>query len=126
MFDLDNLLHQNPRFLAQREELVQAGIRYAIFVDAWTTESHHKEWGFPVPFTIKARSWTRHSHITAEVLDIKEAQRVGVIQVEASGRPWAGVFVFIPMGAPAFTESGLCGDLGEGLAKFFAGETTAN
>jgi len=46
-----------------------------------------------------------------------------VIRVERSGRPWWGVII-IPIGFPAFTETGLCGDLGEELAKFFAGKTT--
>ncbi len=107
-----------------------AGIRYLITVSRWTTEGPSEKFGIMAAgamgfFFLGGASWERHSHMRAEVRDLKEPQRVGVVEVEASGRPWWAVIFIIPVGFPAFTETGLCGDLGEELAKFFAGKTTS-
>ncbi len=133
--ELDSILQNFPGYREQRERIVQAGIRYVISVNTWTTaerEEHELSRSFRrhyigigiIPYV--GSTWNRHSQMTAEVLDFKDPYKVGVIQVEASGRPWFAVIMFIPMGVPAFTETRACGDLGEELAKFFAGETTAN
>ena len=68
--------------------------------------------------------WDRRSYITAKVLDLKAGREVGTVQADAKGHV---VWLFpLPIFKLAFTESGLCEDLGDGLAKFLAGETMEN
>ncbi len=64
--------------------------------------------------------------MTAEVLDLKFGRKVGVIHVDASAKLRVGVIVIFPYVLPAFTETGLCGDLGDEVAMFLAGETMEN
>jgi len=72
-------------------------------------------------------SWDRKSNLTASILDLKQVRAAGELKVLASGRPWF-FFVFpspLMIGAPAFTESKACGELGQALGKFLAGERPA-
>ena len=122
-YDLDLILHNSPWYQEQRAQIMQAGIRYVISADASTEEGimHSKGRGGPGIFI--GGTWLkRSSHITAKVLDLKEEREVGTVQAEATGE-WIWLFP-LPIIKPAFTESGLCEDLGEELAKFLAGETT--
>jgi hypothetical protein len=70
-------------------------------------------------------SGDRLTSLGASIFDIKERREAGKVMASASGKPWA--FAVIPspliLGAPAFTEWTACGDLGEAVAKFFAGES---
>ncbi len=129
-YALDHIMRGWPGGQEQREQLLQAGIRYVISIDAWTTQDGREPWGggiagYPCcPVWLWGKTWDRYSQITAEILDLKEKRQVGTVQAESSGTPWTAVIIWLPIGAPAFTETGLCGDLGDDLAKFLAGETT--
>ncbi len=130
-YAFDNIMHGWPGGQEQREQLLQAGIRSVIAADAWTTMGSPEKWGGCAGNAMGAAClggiwWDRHSQITAEILDLKEKRQVGTVQAESSGTPWIAVFLWLPIGAPAFTQTGLCGDLGDELAKFLAGESTSS
>ena len=73
-----------------------------------------------------AGSWDRKSSLTASVLDLRQGHKAGKLEAVATGTPWL-LIVFpspIMIGAATFTESKACGDLGEAVAQFIAGEDT--
>jgi len=67
----------------------------------------------------------RQSRLKATVFDLKQAGTSRKLHAEASGRPWLAIVVIVPIGAPAFTESRACRDLGEAIAKFLANHETS-
>jgi hypothetical protein len=116
------LLLDHPTF---RERVAPLGIRYLISVVGGTEQT--AEVGvIPLPpaALIGGAVWDRKSRLTASILDLKQARTSGEVRASASGSSWF-VFVLplpIMIGAPAFTESKACGDLGEAVAKFLADE----
>lgn len=118
------LLLGHPVF---RERIARLGIRYLILVGGRTEQEHR--WGdiecgrgYGGGACLGVVVWDRRSRLAASVLDLQRARAAGEVHAAVSGRPWFAVVGIFPLGLPAFTESRACGDLGEAVARFLAGE----
>jgi hypothetical protein len=121
------LLLSHPTF---KKRTASLGIRYLISLSG-RTDSQQKGGvgcggGMGGAACIGLLWWEQRSLLNATVFDLQHAQSAGNLHASADGRPWF-FFVFpspLMIGVPAFTESKACGDLGEAVAKFIAGEDT--
>lgn len=66
-------------------------------------------------------TFDKQSNLRAMIIDLKQGHKAGTVQAFASGET-AWLFPPSPLVFPTFPESRACGDLGEGVAKFLAGE----
>jgi hypothetical protein len=105
---------------AIRDRMDSLGIRYLIAIGGGTEQGG----GVGVLPYIIVGAWTRHSRLVASVLDLKQARAAGELHAEASGRPWFVLIGILPLGAPAFTESRVCKDIGEAVVTYLTGKTT--
>lgn len=120
-----SLLLMHPVFL---KRIAPLGIRYLISVSGGTeqnvTISELGALGGPhaaVPLYIWAAD--RQTRLVASILDLTQTRAAGEVRTEVSGCPWFAIIGIFPLGLPAFTESRACGELGEGIAKFLAGQS---
>ena len=119
------LLLDQPTF---KERVTSLGVRYLISIVGGTEQSGHTGvggiGGGPGPgILIIGGGWDRKSSLIASVLDLQQERIAGQVEASASGHPWFLIMVPGPIiGVPAFTESKVCEDLGEAVAKFIAGE----
>jgi hypothetical protein len=121
------LLLDHPTF---KERVATLGIRYLISVVGVTTQTGGVGvtgiGGYGGGFLVVGGGWDRKSSLTASVLDLQKGRTAGKVEASASGHPWFLIVFPSPliMGAPAFTESKACGDLGNAVVKFIAGGDT--
>lgn len=128
-------LAADPAFYGR---IAPLGLRYLIAVN--TTEGSRLtdfEWAggskvLGAPGPLLHWSWERSSLMEAVVLDTRHRRVAGAVQAYASGKSEAGLMLLIfpiplpvPYVTPSFPQSVACRGLGEGLAKFLAGETPA-
>jgi hypothetical protein len=124
--DISALLKE-PDF---RERIAPLGLRYLLLIEGGTQQKGEPffggEGGGLGAITAFGWSGERTSSLWASVLDMKMYRPAGYVFVEASGKPgWmcVGMGPFcLPFGAVAFTESGACGKVGEGVVQFLKGE----
>jgi hypothetical protein len=119
------LLLNHPTF---KERVSSFGVRYLISIVGGTEETG----GFGVAgvggyggaVVVIAGGWDRKSSLTASVLDLQRGRTAGKVEASASGHPWLLIVFPSPLmiGAPAFTESRACRDLGEAIVKFVTSE----
>jgi hypothetical protein len=115
-----------------RERISSLGIRYLISVRGGTEQKGEVSGGGigggGAAVLVIGGSWDRKTELVASVIDLKQETASGEIKASASGRPW--FFAVLPsplvLGMPAFTEAKACGELGQALAKFLAGENPSN
>jgi len=118
------LLLDHPTF---KERVAALGVRYLISVSGVTEQTGGPEAGAlggqGAAVLVIAGSWDRKTSLTASVLDLQQKRIAGKLEAAASGHPWLLIVFPSPLmiGAPAFTESKACGDLGDAIAKFIAG-----
>jgi hypothetical protein len=125
--DVSVLLKEDPAF---RERIAPLGLRYLVLVEGGTQQQGE-------PFiggegaglgAITAFGWSgkRQSSLVAWIFEVKEYQRAGYVSAEATGYPfWTCIGMgplCIPLGAAAFTESGACAKVGEGVVQFLKDE----
>ena len=111
-----------------RERISSLGIRYLIFLRGATEEKGDASAGGVAGpgagVLVIGGSWDRNTRLSASILDLKQSREAGSVAASASGRPW--FFAVLPspliLGMPAFTESKACGELGQELVRFLAGE----
>jgi hypothetical protein len=122
--DWEQLL-EDPAF---RERIAPLGLHYLIAVTGGTTQNT-KFVAEGVPFYGGAMGFMgdigdRRSSVHATVLDLERGKEVGSVDASAyntSGFGW--VILPLPLYVPPPpTEARACSELGEGLAKFLAGE----
>jgi hypothetical protein len=119
------LLLDHPTF---KERVAARGIRYLISVGGVTEQTGGPGAGAiggpGAAVLVIAGSWDRKTSLTASVLDLQQKRIAGKLEASASGHPWLLIVFPSPLmiGAPAFTESKACGELGEAIAKFVASE----
>lgn len=119
-----NLLMNQP---ALRERMIALGIRYIVIPFGKTDMQKAHGGGIGtyngyIAFVV----WDRKTNLTASILDVMESRAIGDMHSSASGKPWLfSSQIIFTIGAPAFTESEACKGLGEAVAKFLAGENTA-
>jgi hypothetical protein len=121
------LLLNHPTF---KERVATLGIRYLISVVGVTAQTGQPAVGGiggpGAAVLVIAGSWDRKSSLTASVLDLQRGRTAGKVEASALGHPWLLIVFPSPLmiGAPAFTESRACRDLGEAIAKFVTSEET--
>jgi hypothetical protein len=64
----------------------------------------------------------RTTELMARVIDIQRGTYSGRVQATAKASGFYGIFVFVPIIIPAFTESDACKSFGDAVAKFILGE----
>jgi hypothetical protein len=112
------------------ERLAALGIRYLISVSGVTLQTGGPGAGAiggpGAGVLVIAGSWDRTTSLTASVLDFQQKHVAGKLEASAAGHPWVLIVFPSPLmiGAPAFTESKACQELGEAVAKFIAGDET--
>lgn len=71
--------------------------------------------------------WDRWAEMQATIMDMMHARVAGNVSSRARGKSAVGLAVFIilpiPYGKPSFPLGTACWELGEGVAKFLAGES---
>jgi carboxyl-terminal processing protease len=108
-------LLEEPAF---RERIAPLGLRYLIVVSGETKE----DWWLEPTLSALFYAGERTSRLAALILDAKGGGQVGRALGHASGRSgW--VILPIPFYFAAPTETRACGKIGEGVAKFLAGES---
>lgn len=115
-----------------RERISSLGLRYLISVHGGTEQKGEASAGAigggGAAVLVVGGLWERNTRLTASILDLKESREAGSVAASATGRPW--FFAVLPsplvLGMPALTESTACGELGQALAKFLAGEKLSN
>jgi YajG family uncharacterized lipoprotein len=120
-----SVLLKEPAF---RERIAPLGLRYLVLIEGGTQQKGEPIIGVgggPGP-TVFGWSGKRQSSLWASILDLKKYQPAGHVSAEAIGKPWwtcVGLGPFcLPLGAAAFTESGACAKVGEGVVQFLKGE----
>jgi len=103
-------LVDDPAF---RERIAPLGLHYLIAVSGGTRTDWIYSGGFLGPFFTLDNRLKRHSRLQATVLDLKQGSKAGGFWVDAYDK--VGTLI-----AP--TETRACRELGEGVAKFLAGE----
>lgn len=115
---------------AFRARIAPLGLRYLISVQGETSQKAKPivgaVGGHGGAVTVLGAEWDRRSNLTASILDVEQVLGAGEIRASTQGKPWfvcvGMLFLCAPIGAPAFTESKACKELGEGVVKFLAGE----
>ena len=100
------------------EKLNELRIRYIVAVGGGTTE----EGGagcFGQQLFICWSIWDKATHLTASILDPQRHTVEEAVEANVEGTSW-GVWVILPLGAPAPTEFAACDEVGERLANVFA------
>ena len=121
------LLLDHPTF---NERVAALGIRYLISVGGATEQTGGPGAGAVggpgTAVLIIAGSWDRKTSLTASVLDLQQKRIAGKLEASATGHPWVLIVFPSPLmiGAPAFTESKACEELGQAVAKFVTSEET--
>jgi hypothetical protein len=121
------LLLDHPTF---KERVAALGIRYLISVGGATEQTSGPGLGAVggpgAAVLVIAGSWDRKTSLTASVLDLQQKRIAGKLEASATGHPWVLIVFPSPLmiGAPAFTESKACEELGQAVAKFVASEKT--
>jgi hypothetical protein len=122
------LLLNHPTF---KERVSSLGVRYLISIVGPRTEEtggfgFAGVGGYGGAVVVIVGGWDRKSSLTASVLDLQRWRTAGKVEASALGHPWLLIVFPSPLmiGAPAFTESKACRDLGEAIAKFVTSEET--
>jgi len=93
-------------------------VRYLIIVSGGTTTDTK----FGAASLVWVVSWDKQSYLRARIIDLKQGREAGIVRSSASGETvW--LWPPAPLIIPTDPEGRVCGDLGEGVAKFLAGET---
>jgi hypothetical protein len=120
-----SLLLDHPTF---QERVAALRIHYLISVSGGTAQTGGPGAGAiggpGAAVLVIAGSWDRTTSLTASVLDLQQKRIAGKLEASVTGHPWLLIIFPSPLmlGAPAFTESKACEDLGDAVAKFIAGE----
>jgi hypothetical protein len=110
-----------------RQRIAPLNLRYLIVVSGGT-EAERSGGSFsgaaPRAFVIiGGYVWDRKSSFRATIVDLHSTQPAAQAESVSAGRAW--LFFIMPspiiLGAPAFTESRACAELGSAIASFLAG-----
>jgi hypothetical protein len=110
-----------------QERIAPLNLRYLIAVTGGTDEERSGgaiSGAAPRAFAVVGGYvWDRKSSFRATIVDLRSAQPAAQAQSASEGRAW--LFFIMPspiiLGAPVFTESKACAELGAAIASFIAG-----
>ena len=113
-----------------QERIAPLGLRYLIVVDVEEgRDPIHLHGGGAEGALVIGGDWKRWSRMRATILDITNHHVAGYVASDAVGKSAAGVFILyifpVPYGKASFPRETACWKLGEGVAKFLAGESSS-
>jgi hypothetical protein len=111
-------LLERPRVSKRLHDLA---VRYVVFVEGST---HVKPFHGGVPYAGIWAGAKKDTSLEVSVWDVKSGDLAGRLNASASGTAVYGFVLYLPIIAPAPTESMACGDIASKLAEFLGNESS--